>query len=171
MDKAVTDFPIQAIIQSFLSLCYCVLVLLSIQHDYYCSNCMFNLLFYQYHDNLTLSQFHYKIILLNSIHTHYHILIPSLTHKTPKQTVISHFKQTLAFPSPYLPSFTALYKKNELSGVSSIQIEMHTRVYIQEMYKERASMYCGFGLHVKYSPIFVQTPCYTYNSHLFTVSY
>ena len=85
--------------------------------------------------------------------------------------LFSHFKQTLAFPSPYLPSFTALCKKNELSDVSSIQIEMHTRVYIQEMYKETASMYYGFGLHVTYSPIFVQTPCCTYNSHLFTVSY
>ena len=106
---------------------------------------MFNLLFYQYQDNLT--------------------------HKTPRQTIISQFKQTLAFPFPHLPSFTALCKKNELSDVLSIQIEMHTHVYIQEMYKETASMYCGFDLHVKYSPIFVQTPCYTYNSHLFTVSY
>lgn len=44
MDKAVTDFPTQAIIQIFLSL-QNVLVLLSIQHDYYCSNCTFNLLF------------------------------------------------------------------------------------------------------------------------------
>lgn len=144
MDKAVSDFPIQTIIQFFLSL-QKVLVLLSIQHDYYCSNCMFNLLFYQYHS--------------------------ILPHKTPKQTVISHFKQTLACPFPHLPSFTALCKKNELSDVSSTQIEMHTRVYIQEMYKETVSMYCGFDSHVKYSPIFVQKPCCTYNSHLFTVSY
>ena len=84
------------------------------------------------------------------------IAFPHIQSPNSILTFISHFKQTISFRS----SFISLYKKNELSDVSSIQIEKHRRGYIQESYKETASMYYDFDSHAKYSPISVQTLCY-----------
>ena len=59
---------------------------------------------------------------------------------------------------------------NEPSDVWSIQIEMHRRGYIQEMYKEMALTHYDFGSHVKYSQTFVQRLCYIYDSPHFNTS-